>query len=94
MKMTRFFTPEVIFFTFAVRESILFCISQIGRGSKARIATMPHCVKVSGTEPNSAAACGNTTTPAIHAEQIKNDTFSPRFLNMPRPKTGPVLRIL
>ena len=55
---------------------------------------MPHCVKVSGTEPNSAAACGNTTTPAINAEQIKNDTFSPRFLNMPRPKTGPVLRIL
>lgn len=79
MKMTRFFTPEVIFFTFAVRESILFCISQIGRGSKARIATMPHCVKVSGTEPNSAAACGNTTTPAINTEQIKNDTFRPRF---------------
>ena len=50
--------------------------------------------RITCTEPNSAAACGNTTTPAIHAEQIKNDTFSPRFLNMPRPKTGPVLRIL
>ena len=94
MKMTRFFTPEVIFFTFAVRESILFCISQIGRGSKARIATIPHCVNLRGIQHNRAAACGNTTTPAINAEQIKNDTFRPRFLNIPRPKTGPVLRIL
>ena len=92
--MTRFFTPEVLFFAFAVRESIRFCISQIGSGSKASIATMPHCISVSGTEPNSAAACGNTITPAINAEQIINEPFSPLFLNMPRPKTGPVLRIL